>query len=157
MIQDPGYWQGTKPELTWKGLQQWDTISHKEWTTSNYLKNPKNLVTRKKNCCNHTKIWRKWLYHRVMCPKDTDRIANTVDPDLALDCLHPTLDLGLHCLPHWSASTLFALLIWVYTVCPDLWDHFGSLLIVSRTLLGLGSDVRSYICGSHIGSLTLTV
>ena len=46
----------------------------------------------------HSKIWTMWLYHRVMCPNDADRTANSVDPD-------QTAPLGL---------------IWVYTVCPDL-------------------------------------
>ena len=34
-----------------------------------------------KNCCNHSKIWTKWLYHRVISPNDADGIANSVDPD----------------------------------------------------------------------------
>ena len=34
-----------------------------------------------------------WLYHRVMSPKDADRMANSVDPDQTAP------DLGLHCLP----------------------------------------------------------
>ena len=42
-----------------------------------------------------------WLYHRVMSPKDADRMANSVDPDQT-DCL--------------SRSSL----IWVYTVFPSL-------------------------------------
>ena len=32
-------------------------------------------------CCNHSKIWTMWLYHRVMCPKDADGMANSVAPD----------------------------------------------------------------------------
>ena len=38
-----------------------------------------------------------WLYHRVMCPNDADRIANSVDPD-------QTAPLGAV----WSGSALFA-------------------------------------------------
>ena len=47
--------------------------------------------------CNHPKIWTKWLYHRLMHPKDADRLANSVDPD-------QTAPLGAV----WSGSTLFA-------------------------------------------------
>ena len=32
-------------------------------------------------CCNHSKIWTMWFYHRVMSPNDTDGMANSVDPD----------------------------------------------------------------------------
>ena len=32
-------------------------------------------------CCNHPKIWTRWLYHRVMLSKDADRMANSVDCD----------------------------------------------------------------------------
>ena len=63
--------------------------------------------------CNHPKIRKKWLYHGVMRPKDTDRMASSiVDPDQTS-----------------SRSSL----IWVYTVCSDLslrklvWRSFGSL------------------------------
>ena len=45
-----------------------------------YRKIPKNLDTGK-HCCNHPKVWTKWLYYRVMCPNDADGIANSVDPD----------------------------------------------------------------------------
>ena len=41
--------------------------------------------------CNHTKICTKWLFRRVMHPKDAVGIANSVDPD-------QTAPLGLHCL-----------------------------------------------------------
>ena len=50
-----------------------------------------------KICCNHSKIWTMWLYHRVMSPNDADRIANSVDPD-------QTAPLGAV----WSGSALFA-------------------------------------------------
>ena len=48
-----------------------------------------------KICCNDPEIWTKLLYHRVMHPKDGDRIANSIDPDQT------------------------APLIWVGTVCSD--------------------------------------
>ena len=34
----------------------------------------------RKICCNPPKVQTKWLYHRVMCPKDADGTANIVDP-----------------------------------------------------------------------------
>ena len=34
-----------------------------------------------KNCCNYPKILTRWLYHRVMYPKEADGVANSVDPD----------------------------------------------------------------------------
>ena len=43
-----------------------------------------------------------------MCPKDADRMANSVD-----------LDQTAHSTAVWSGSVLFAQ-IWVYTICPDL-------------------------------------
>ena len=41
---------------------------------SKYCKTPKFLDP-PKMCCNHPKIWTRWLYHRVMHPKDTDGIS----------------------------------------------------------------------------------
>ena len=58
-----------------------------------YRKNPKYSDT-PKICCNHPKIRTRWLYQRVMHPKDAARIAKSVDPDQTAP-----LDLGLHCLP----------------------------------------------------------
>ena len=55
-----------------------------------YRKFPKYLDTQN-ICCNHSKLWTMWLYHRVMSPNDADGMANSVDPDQS--------DLGLHCLP----------------------------------------------------------
>ena len=54
-----------------------------------YRKFPEYSDTQK-ICCNHSKIWTKWLYHRVMSPNDADGMANSVDPES---------DLGLHYLP----------------------------------------------------------
>ena len=45
-----------------------------------YCKNPKYSDTQK-ICYNHPKIWTRWLYQRVMHPKDAAGIANSVDPD----------------------------------------------------------------------------
>ena len=56
-----------------------------------YRKFPKYSDTQK-ICCNHSKIWTMWLYHRVMSPNDADGMANSVDPDQTAP------DLGLHCL-----------------------------------------------------------
>ena len=61
--------------------------------TVNFL----NIRTPQKNCCNHSKIWTMWLYHRVMSPNDADGIANSVDPD-------QTAPLGAV----WTGSPLFA-------------------------------------------------
>ena len=57
-----------------------------------YRKFPKYSDTQN-ICCNHSKIWTMWLYHRVMSPKDADGMANSEDPDQTAP------DLGLHCLP----------------------------------------------------------
>ena len=57
-----------------------------------YRKFPKYSDTQK-SCCNHSKIWTIWLYHRVMGPNNADRMANSVDPDQTAV---------------WSGSALFA-------------------------------------------------
>ena len=63
-----------------------------------YRNFPKYLDTQK-ICCNHSKIWTMWLYHRVMSSNDADGImANSVDPD----------------------QTSRSSLIWVCTVCRKL-------------------------------------
>ena len=49
----------------------------RKYCTVNFL----NIRTPQKVCCNHSKIWSMWLYHRVMSPNDADRMANSVDPD----------------------------------------------------------------------------
>ena len=61
-----------------------------------YRKFPKYSDT-KNICCNHSKIWTMWLYHRVVGPNDADGMANSVDPD-------QTAPLGAV----WCGSTLFA-------------------------------------------------
>ena len=45
-----------------------------------YSKVPKFLDTRKL-CCNHPKIQTKKFFHRKICPKGADGVANSVDPD----------------------------------------------------------------------------
>ena len=45
-----------------------------------YRKFPKYSDTQK-ICCNHSKIWTMWLYHRVMSPNDAEGMANSVQPD----------------------------------------------------------------------------
>ena len=45
--------------------------------TFNYRKNPKYSDTQN-ICCNHPKICTRWLYQRVMHPKDAAGIANSV-------------------------------------------------------------------------------
>ena len=61
-----------------------------------YRNDPKYSDTQKM-CCNHSKVWTMWLYHRVMSPNDADGMANCVDPD-------QTAPLGAV----WSGSALFA-------------------------------------------------
>ena len=75
------------------------TETQKQWKGS-YRKFFKYLDTQK-ICCNHYKIWTMWLYHRVMSPKDADRMANSVDPDQTapLGGAEEQSDQGLHCLP----------------------------------------------------------
>ena len=71
-----------------------------DWQHNSYGTNTVNFVnirTPKKNCCNHPKIWTRWLYQSVMHPKDAAGIANSVDPD-------QTALLGAV----WSGSALFA-------------------------------------------------
>ena len=74
-----------------------------------FRKFPKYSDTHK-ICCNHSKIWTMWLYHRVMSPNDAEGMANSVDPD-------------------WSS------LIWVCTVCPGI--SVRKLRIISVTKLCL--------------------
>ena len=65
------------------------------WSNT-YRKFPKYSDTQN-ICCNHSKIWSMWLYHRLMGPNDADGMANSVDPD-------QTAPLGAV----WSGSALFA-------------------------------------------------
>ena len=56
-----------------------------------YRKILKNSDTQKIGW-NHPKSWKRWLYFKEMRPKDTEGIANSVDPDQTV----------------WSCSALFA-------------------------------------------------
>ena len=62
-----------------------------------YRKFPKYSDTQN-ICCNHSKIWTMWLYHRVMSPNDADGMANSIDPDQTAPRKEQS-DLGLHYLP----------------------------------------------------------
>ena len=68
----------------------------RRWWGSGYRKFAKYSDTQN-ICCNHSKIWTMWLYHRVMSPNNADGMANSVDPD-------QTAPLGAV----WSGSALFA-------------------------------------------------
>ena len=84
-----------------------------------YHKFPKYSHTQK-ICCNHSKIWNMWLYHRVMCPNDADGMANSVDPDQTAPLgavWDQTAPLGAV----WSGSALFA---WAW-----LSENLGSLRV----------------------------
>ena len=52
-----------------------------------------NQTSKTVQCCNYPRICTMWFYHKVMCPKDADRMANSLDPvqtssDLGLLSLH---------------------------------------------------------------------
>ena len=64
---------------------------------NHYRKVPKYSDTQKL-CCNHSKIWTMWLYHRVTSPNDADGKANSVDPDQTAPLVGAV----------WSGSALFA-------------------------------------------------
>ena len=74
---------------------KWPYLESPEFKQS-YRNDPKFSDTQK-ICCNHSKVWTVWLYHRVMSPNDADGMANSVDPD-------QTAPLGAV----WSGSALFA-------------------------------------------------
>ena len=67
-------------------------LYHKSGPDAKYRKFPKYSDTQTM-CCNHSKIWTMWLYHRVTSPNDADGMANSIDPDLGAV---------------WSGSALFA-------------------------------------------------
>ena len=101
-----------------------------------YRKFPKYSDT-KKNCCNHSKIWTIWLYHRVMSPNDAGGMANSVDPD-------QTAPLGAV----WSGSALFA------QTC--LSENLGSIRYLSHqaptTIDDL--DIQNFFVCSGLTSLS---
>ena len=92
-----------------------------------YRKSPKNSDTWK-TCYNHPKIWTRWLYHWLMCPKDAEgiansvEIANSVDPDQTAPPGPETAPPGTETAPQgpvWSGPALFA------QTCPS--ENLGSL------------------------------
>ena len=95
---------------------------HSNWE-SGYRKFPKYSDTQK-ICCNHSKIWTMWLYHRVMSPNDADGMANSVDPD-------QTAPLGTV----WSGSALFAQ--------ANLSENLGSLRYIWFVCLFCGLTSQS--------------
>ena len=108
------------------GISMWLTGIRKCCPTR-YCKNSDT----QKFCGNHPKIWRKWLYFRVMHPKDAERIVNSVDPD-------QTATQGAV----WSGSALFAKIY--------LSENLGSLQYPKRwlpwsTLLSLCLIFRSVL------------
>ena len=54
-------------------------IRHK-WLEHMYHKKSKKSE-HPKNCRNYPKYWTSWLYHWVLCAKDVNGIADSVDPD----------------------------------------------------------------------------
>ena len=84
---------------------------------------PKYLDTQN-ICCNRSKIWTMWLYHRVMSPNDADGMANSVDPD-------QTAPLGTV----WSGSALFA------QAYPS--ENLGSLRYTLATIYARYRDLSS--------------
>ena len=80
------YWVSV---LKWVGWLRWSFVAE-------YRKFPKCSDTQK-ICCYYPKSWTRWLFLRVMHPKDAEGIANSVDPD-------QTAPLGAV----WSGSALFA-------------------------------------------------
>ena len=76
---------------------------HLQWVFDDYRKFPKYLDTLNM-CCNHSKIWTMWLYHRVSSPNNADGMANCVDPDQTAP-LEEQSDQGLHCLPRHICPT----------------------------------------------------
>ena len=91
-------WKGKNYILL--GINAWGIITEntrlKNLFLLFYCKSPK-YSDPQTICCNHSKIWTMWLYHRVMSPNDADGMANSVDPD-------QTAPLGAV----WSGSALFA-------------------------------------------------
>ena len=75
-----------------------------------YCKFPKYSDTQN-ICCNHSKIWTMWLYHRVRSPNDADGMADSVDPDQTRSSL-----------------------IWVCTVCPGISVRKLRIITISKII-----------------------
>ena len=80
----------------WRHVENYPLIIIKSGLLVTYRKFPKYSDTQNV-CCNHSKIWTMWFYHRVASSKDADGMANSVDPD-------QTAPQGAV----WSGSALFA-------------------------------------------------
>ena len=61
--------KGDQTSILWTTMRAWSTVE--------FL----NIFGHKKNCCNYPKILKRWLYLRVMHPKDAHGMANSVEPD----------------------------------------------------------------------------
>ena len=67
------------------GEKDWSVLrdSHNNYAPgirSIYRNDPKFSDTQN-ICCNHSKVWTMWLYHRLMSPNDAVGMTNSVDPD----------------------------------------------------------------------------
>ena len=110
-------------------MQMLQTVSRGDALHNHRL--PWNLLIfgHPKNYCNYPQISTMWLYHGIKSPTDTDRMANSVDPD-------QTAPLGAV----WSGSTLFAQ--------PYLSENLGPL---RYSLLGYsGPDIVLILCSSVV-------
>ena len=84
-------------------------------------------------CCNHPKIWTRWLCGRVMHPKDAAGISVSVDPD-------QTAPLGpLEAV--WSGSALFARKLRIATVISWAGSNYLVLIYVLYNNIDLKSVV----------------
>ena len=82
------FWFQTLFLFRWKPVRRWGVVPSLwlptlllmvsplivmpvRWTVDTpKIQTPENIY------CNHPKIWTKWLYHRIMCLKNADRMAN---------------------------------------------------------------------------------
>ena len=98
-LQQLGQLSGLEPNIIMISLYAFwiETIFTETVKKQNYYRKFPKCSDTQTICCNHSKIWTMWLYHRVISPNDTDGITNSVDPD-------QTAPLGAV----WSGSALFA-------------------------------------------------
>ena len=80
-------WVTTYPKLPQADSKYWLNQADAQ-ADLNYCKIPKYSTTWN-ICCNPPKVRTKWLYHRVMCPKDADGMENSADPDQTAPLLRP--------------------------------------------------------------------
>ena len=62
-----------------------DTNNSNQHIYTDYRKTPKFLDT-ENVCCNQPKIQTKRIFHREICSKCADRMANSADPDQTAPC-----------------------------------------------------------------------